>query len=666
MERLQRALQEAIRAAVKARFGFEPDAVVLERPPQSKLGDLASPLPFELARKLKRAPRDIAAELADALGPIEGVERAEVAGGGYLNFFFERGGLFVGSVAESRREATAPPGGAPKIIVEHTNINPNKAAHIGHLRNAVLGDSFVRLLRFRGQRVEVQNYIDNTGVQVADVVVGFQHLEKKSPAEVEALAERAPRRLDHYCWELYARVTQFFEEDPRRLEMRAAALKAIEEGAGETAQLAELVATTIVRCHLETMQRIGVEYDLLPRESEILRLKFWGAAFEQLKQRGAIAYATEGKNKGCWVMRTTGPSTSLRRGEDAGATELEEAKIIVRSNGTVTYVGKDIAYQLWKFGLLERDFSYRRFHTYPSGSVVWMTAVEGEAGAPTFGRAAQVYNVIDSRQSYLQNVVAAGVEALGYREQAARSVHFSYEMVGLSPRCARDLGVELSPEDEKRPFVEVSGRRGQGVKADDLLDKLEEAAHAEVAARHADLPSARQRELAHTIAVAALRFFMLRYTRNAVIAFDFAEALNFDGETGPYLQYSVVRARNIFRKLREAEPGYPLEALAERVAAITAKRFLAAGTGDDLWELVTEAASLDRIVTIAVGQQEPALVAKWAFGLAQLFNLFYHRHRILSEADAERKAFLLLLTDLVERQLTRALGLLGIDVPERM
>ena len=658
MEKLHRALQEAVRAAVKQRYEIELDSVVLERPPQSNLGDVATPLPFELAKRLKRAPKRIAAELAESVETVAGVERAEAAGG-YLNFYFDRGMVFAGAVEPSgvKEAATLD---ARKLIVEHTNINPNKAAHVGHLRNAVLGDTFVRLLRYGGRRVEVQNYIDNTGVQVADVVVGFEHLEKKPLKEVEKLATQVSPRLDFYCWDLYARVTQFYEENKARLELRAQALKAIEEGEGETARLAELVATTIVRCHLGTMQRLGVQYDLLPRESEVLRLKFWEEAFAQLKERGAIEYAQSGKSKGCWVMRAAG-----EEGE-AEAGDLDDAKIIVRSNGTVTYVGKDIAYQLWKFGLLGRTFAYRRFYTYRDGHTAWMSATEGEPEAPVFGGAWEVYNVIDSRQSYLQNIVAAGVRALGYSEQAERSVHFSYEMVALTSRCARELGIELTAEDEKRAFVEVSGRKGQGVKADDLLDALEAAALREVAARHAELRAEQQRELAHKIAVAALRFFLLRFTRNTVIAFDFKDALNFDGETGPYLQYSVVRARNIFRKLREAEPDYPVDALASKVSAEAAGRLLARGKGDDLWELAVSAADLERVAAMATAQQEPAVVAKWAFGLAQQFNLFYHQHHILSESDAERKAFLLLLAGLVERQLTRTLDLMGIEVPERM
>ncbi len=656
IEQLYRAVEGAVRAAVKQRYGLELEGVVLERPPEVKLGDVACPLAFELARRLKRAPRQIAQEVIEALALPDVIERAALAGSGYINFYFRRGTVFARAVAGTAAETAAAD--APKLIVEHTNINPNKAAHVGHLRNAVLGDSFVRLLRFTGHRVEAQNYIDNTGVQVADVVVGFEHLEKKSLADVEKLAAQQSPRLDLYCWDLYARVTEFYEKDKARLELRGQALKAIEAGEGPTARLAELVSDTIVRCHLDTMQRIGAPYDLLPRESEILRLKFWDAAFELLKQRGAIELATSGKNSGCWVMRS-------HTAADESA-EIDEAKVIVRSNGTVTYVGKDIAYQLWKFGLLGRDFGYRRFYTYPDGHVAWVSTTRGEPDAPRFGGGASVYNVIDARQSYLQNIVIAGLEALGYTEQAARSTHFAYEVVGLSLRCARELGIELSAEDEKRRYVEVSGRKGLGVKADDLLDALEAAAGREVTSRHPDLEPARQQDLARKIAVAALRFFMLRYTRNTPIAFDFNEALSFEGETGPYLQYSVVRARNIFRKWQESDPGAQPQALPTLLKAEAAERFLAAPAGDDLWALAWQAAELRRIADIAVGQQEPALVAKWAFGLAQQFNLFYHTHHILSEDDPKRKLFLLQLTGLVERQLTQALALLGIEIPEKM
>jgi len=623
------------------------------------MGEAATPVCFELAKRLKRAPRQIAQEIAAQLPPIEGVERVQIAGGGYVNFYFSRAAFLADSLREAESEPASADADAPKSIVEHTNINPNKAAHIGHLRNAALGDTFVRLLRRAGQRVEVQNYIDNTGVQVADVIIGFLHLAKKTAAEVHALA--AQPKFDYYCWDLYARVTQFFEEDKTRLTLRGETLKSIEEGTGEAAEMAETVAPAIVRCHLRTMERLGIEYELLPRESEILHLKFWDAAFAQLKQRNAIHPAASGKNAGCWVMRLGDNSESA--GDNGGD---DDAKIIVRSNGTVTYVGKDIAYQLWKFGLLGRDFHYEKFHSYPSGHTVWSSAsTGGDATAPAFGHASIVYNVIDARQAYLQNVVVAGLRALGYEEQASRSVHFSYEIVALSPRCAAELGYTLSEEEAKKPYIEVSGRKGLGVKADDLLDRLEAAARAEVDERHPDTPDAERAAIAHAIAIGALRYFLLKFTRTAIIAFDFKDALSFEGETGPYCQYAVVRARNIFRKLREQQPDFDFASV-QRIDLNAAATLFAGADGNAFWELAVLAGSLDTQIDAAVAAQEPAFVAKYAFQLAQAFNLFYHHHHILTEGDVAKKAFLLQLSHLVELQLVAALELLGIESPEKM
>jgi arginyl-tRNA synthetase len=659
---LVHVLVARVRAALAAhiRQHYQQDVpIVTEKPPRIEMGEAATPVCFELAKRLKRAPRQIAQEIAAQLPPIDGVERVEIAGGGYVNFYFSRAAFLAASLkeADTQRPGAAPD--APKCIVEHTNINPNKAAHIGHLRNAVLGDTFVRLLRRAGQRVEVQNYIDNTGVQVADVVIGFLHIAKKTPAEVRALA--ALPKFDYYCWDLYASVTHFFEEDKTRLNLRGEMLKSIEEGVGEAAEMADIVAPAIVRCHLHTMERLGIEYDLLPRESEILHLKFWDAAFDLLKKRKAIHLAASGKNAGCWVMRLDdGSADSKGEGED------DDAKIIVRSNGTVTYVGKDIAYQLWKFGLLGRDFHYEKFYTYPAGHALWSSvSTGGDRAAPAFGRAAIVYNVIDARQAYLQNVVVAGLRALGYEEQAGRSVHFSYEIVALTPRCASELGYTLSEEDAKKPYVEVSGRKGLGVKADDLLDRLEAAARAEVDERHPDTPDVERAAIAHAIAIGALRYFLLKFTRTATIAFDFKDALSFEGETGPYCQYAVVRARNIFRKLRDEQPDFDMASL-ETVDAKAAAELFAGSDGNAFWELAFLAASLDTQIDAAVGAQEPAFVAKYAFQLAQAFNLFYHHHHILTENDPAKKKFLLQLSRLVEIQLVAALQLLGIESPEKM
>ncbi len=648
LSQIERRIQEAVAARLREHYGIEDLPVTLEQPREVSFGELAVPAAFQLARRLRRPPREIAAELAAGLGPIEGVARLEVAGNGYINVRLDRGHYGWALLQGGEWEKEPRPG---KVIVEHTNINPNKAAHIGHLRNAVLGDTFARMLRAAGRQVEVQNYIDNTGVQVADVVVGFLHLEGKSAREVERLA--AAERFDYLCWDLYARVSAYYKEHPEALAWRQAALHAIEEGEGEAAEMAHVIADAIMLAHLATMRRIGITYDVLPRESEILHLRFWATAFELLKERGAIHFETSGKNAGCWVM----PAAAFS--EDSGE---GDGKVIVRSDGTVTYVGKDIAYQLWKFGLLGKDFYYRPLVREPDGHIVWVTADEpGEEPAPEFGRASEVYNVIDSRQSYLQDVVVAGLRALGFEEQAARSIHFSYEMVALSPRTAVELGIELTEEDSRRPYVEVSGRKGQGVKADDLIDKLVETARREVDARHPEAPAAERARVAEQIAAGALRYFMLKFTRNAVIAFDLQEALSFEGETGPYVQYAAVRARNILRKY--AERG---ERLPEFASVLNREAMARQLAFEDFWQLLLAASKADTAVRRAVATGEPAQVAKYAFQLAQAFNTFYHDCPVIHEQDAERRTFLLWMTDYFRRQLEATLAVLGIGVPEYM
>jgi arginyl-tRNA synthetase len=675
---VENRIRKALKHHIHERYKVDVP-VVLERPPKLAMGEAASPLCFELAKQMRKAPRALAQEIANSLKPVQGVARIEVAGGGYLNFFFDRAQFFRAACKEAGHESVSPAANAPKTVVEHTSINPNKAAHIGHVRNAVLGDTFARLLRHAGRRVEVQNYIDNTGVQVADVVLGFLHLEKRSLAEVKALA--AAPKFDYLCWDLYTRVTQWLAEDKSRLELRNQTLKEIEEGLGDTAKAGEVIATAIVHCHLRTLDRLGIDFDLLSQESEILHLKFWDAAFKMLKERNAIQLATSGKNAGCWVMQLPSQRDSAEEESKAAAEnpnespdeppEEAEAKIIVRSTGTVTYVGKDIAHHLWKFGLLGRDFHYQRFHKHPDGHEAWVTSSDrDDPGAPSFGHAHEVFNVIDSRQAYPQQVVVAGLRALGYDEEADHLKHFAYNVVALTPRCAQEMGYEIPAEDAKKQYVDVSGRKGQGVKADDLLDRLETSARAEVDSRHPESPEAERAAIGHAIAIGALRYFLLRFTRSTVIAFDFEDALSFEGETGPYVQYAVVRVNGILRKGAELDPDVGAENSKniERLksGALDVARFLAAPDGDDLWDIILLAGSLDSRIDFAISAQEPAILARFAFELAQAFNVFYHKHHILSEKDAEKRAFLLLITSLVREQLVTTLGIMGISAPEKM
>ncbi len=664
-------LRTAVRAALATAFDLAADTaeVPLEIPPSRTFGDIGSPVAFELARTLRKAPRVIAQQLAAAIGPVDGVVRVEAAPNGYLNVFLDRPQFLR---ARLDGLAAAPPPDLGKTIVEHTAINPNKAAHIGHLRNACLGDTLVRALRFGRRDVEVQNYIDDTGVQVADVVVGFRHLEQIDLAGVRQLAETT--RFDYYCWDLYARVTEWYEQDTTRLAVRAETLHEIEHGVDPSAALGAFIADRIVRTHLVTMARLGIDYDLLTWEGDILRMRFWARAFERLKASNAVFLQTAGKLAGCWVMRidddTPAPAEGAPAGGDGGDDPEQREKVIVRSNGTVTYVGKDMAYQFWKLGLLGHDFHYRTFATRPDGRPLWATtsdAALAETPHPPFGAAAVTFNVIDVRQAYLQKLLKQALATAGHPVEAERHTHFAYEMVALSHATARALGCAPPPEsdDAKRPFVEVSGRKGRGVKADDLLDRLTDNAAGEVARRNPTLAAAEARHTAERIAVAAVRYFMIKYSRTKVIAFDIDEALSFEGESGPYLQYAVVRAQNILQKLRDRD-GVDDAALVAALAAETPRALVDDEHADRLWDVVLDAARLDDVVEAAVRTLEFGVLAKFAFGLAQGFNALYHAAPILAEERQDVRLWRAAAIVYVRRQLTAALAVMGIDVPARM
>ncbi|MGB8011443.1 MAG: arginine--tRNA ligase [Terriglobales bacterium] len=661
---LERRLVEHLREFLGRAYNLESVNIVVEQPPKIEFGEYALPLAFELARKLRKAPRKIAEEIVAGIGTIPGFEKFEVAGGGYINVRVSRAELAAALAADRSPDADVPPG---KVLVEHSSINPNKAAHIGHLRNAILGDTFVRLLRFAGREVDVQNYIDNTGVQVADVVVGFLHIEKKSRAQIEALAS-APQ-FDYLCWDLYARVSQWYEQDKANLQVRLATLHAIEQGNNETAAVADLISVAVLKRHLETMDRLDIEYDFLPRESEILHLHFWDAAFTKLKEAGVLSFESDGKNKGCWVMRRAGTSKAetAENAEGAENAEIkeEDQKVIVRSNGTVGYVGKDIAYHMWKFGLLGRDFGYRKFYRYPNGHDCWISTTDGEKEHPHFGDVGEIYNVIDARQSEAQNTVIEALRGLGHDEAADRYTHFSYEMVALTPRCAAELGYTLSDEDKARSWIEVSGRKGFGVKADDLLDALIASARKEVDGRHPGLSEEERSSIATQIAIGALRYFMLKFTKPSVIAFDFKDALSFEGDTGPYAQYAVVRASNIFRK-GGLDPESFCRDVVSHFSSEEFSKYLNGEPGNDIWELWLSAAKTSYVVSQCIAATEPAYLAKHTFQLAQLFNTFYHRYPILSETDEGRRNFLLATVALVRRELIRVLAAMGIGVPPVM
>jgi arginyl-tRNA synthetase len=721
---LQKRLGEAIRAALKDKYDLQIENVPLETPPDLRFGEIATPIALQLARSLRKSPKIIAQEIVAALGAVDGFASFEVAGAGYINARLDRA-TAVQMVATSAESGS--PSARGHVLVEHTSINPNKAAHIGHLRNAILGDTFVRLLRASSYKVDVQNYIDNTGVQVADVVVALVKKHKRGEARIRELVEAFDQykkgirlsnraqtasqlrswnlakkydgRFDYYCWDEYARVAAWYQfpgKSEERKQIKLRALHEIERGKGVSSRIAELISTAVLRRHLETMLRLDIEYDFLPRESEILHLKFWDAAFDKLKQSGVLYFENEGKNKGCWVMRRPAMlEKEIKISQQAGrknpyeyknpeerfeeedsllreSADFEEttdgpdenAKVIVRSNGTVTYVGKDIAYHLWKFGLLGRDFGYTRFFTYPDREC-WISTEHGETVHPHFGNATAIYNVIDSRQVDPQANVIQALRGMGYTEEADHYTHFSYEMVALTPNYATDLGYILTPEDFARPYIEISGRKGFGVKADDLMDLMILAANSEILRRHPEWEKGYRNKAARQIAYGALRYFMVKYTRNSVIAFDQESALSPEGETGPYIQYAVVRIRNIFRK-GNTTPETVLAEFAELAGKAELGAHLAGEENEDIWELWLRAGRRTQVLEQCISASEPAYLAKHAFQLAQDFANFYHRHHILTEENPARKTFLLATAAVALRELVASLALLGIESPEAM
>ena len=644
MIELKKKLEDNLLLALKNFHPLQPENIEMSATPNSKMGDLALALPFQLAKVLKKSPRDIAAEVVPLLSSLEGVIDVQVAGGGFINLFLDRQKFFSERIRKVRETTLTPD--EDKIIIEHTNINPNKAAHIGHLRNAVLGDTLGRCSKYKGEKVEIQNYIDDTGVQVVDVVFGFMDLERKSLSDIEAIKEK----FDYYCWDLYAKVSTYFENHPEAAERRSEILKKIEEGEDPEAEIGEHISFRILSAHLKTMKRLGIVYDVLPKESSILGLKFWERAFQLLKEKQSIYFSDSGDNKGCWVMRLE--------------SEEQKEKIIVRSDGTVTYVGKDIAYQLWKFGLLAKDFFYRPL-SQEQGHTTWITVSVPSERSAHFGGGSLVYNVIDTRQSYLQKIVAQGLKSLHYSEQAEKSIHFSYEMVALSPKSLEELGLVMKEEDKDKSFLEVSGRKGLGVKADDLLDKLEQNAFTEVEKRNPELPEDEKIIISRQIACGALRYFMLKFTRNSLIVFDFDEALSFEGETGPYLQYTFVRINSIFRKLEERE-GFREEAIAELIDLPLSLTPLDQSELDDFWELVFYGSRLDEEVLHSLRSLEFSHLAKFSFNLCQKFNSYYHKYSILAEKNQEVKTIRILTLYFVKEMLKKALELMGIPTPARM
>ncbi|MDH7601079.1 MAG: arginine--tRNA ligase [Armatimonadota bacterium] len=594
-------IQEQVARTIKQILGT--NEVTFNIPPKREFGDFSTAVCLAQARVQKRPPLEIARDLADELSKrrLPFIREVTVTPPGYVNFKIDHP-RYVGSVIERVRRRGADYGRANvgrgrKVLVEHTNVNPNKAMHIGHLRNAVIGDSVVRILDRLGYKVEAANYIDDTGVQVADVVVGMLYLdEPRYDGESEDTSQIWAKYdgsvpFDYWCWDLYARVSQEYETNEELKAKRAEVLHLIEKQNNPVARFAKELATKIVKAHLATVGRLNVYYDLLNWESDIYERGFWKAAFELLKQRGAIEFETEGPNAGCWVVR-------FGRGlihTDEGI--RSEDKVLVRSNGTVTYTGKDIAYQMWKFGVLGRDFLYKLWGIQPNGKELWTTAPDG-IELDRFGRANKVINVIDVRQSYTQQVVYDCLRRVGFVREARNSIHLDYEVVVLSKAAAAELGAEV--EDDGSEIQAMSGRKGLGVKGDDLINAMVNRLRDNV----------RSPENAEILAAAAIRYFMSRISTGKMIVFDFDEALRTTGDTGVYCQYAHARACSILRKA--GITGFGKVRVPEQVTLPEQN-------------LVKKIAELPAVMRKAGRELSPTPLARYAFELATAFTDYYER-----------------------------------------
>jgi arginyl-tRNA synthetase len=620
-------LGAALRAELSALGAGDRVEPAVERSARPEFGDYSSPAPLRAAPILRRAPLQIAAELRERLQArsLPWVREWTASPPGYVNCRLDDSAWAPAVIAQALALHPSVPllaAGQPpppgRTLVEHTATNPNKAAHVGHLRNACIGDTVARVLRRLGHEVEVQNYIDDTGVQVADVAVGLRHL---------GLEQGPDEPFDAFCSRVYVEIERRYESEPSLLDLRRQTLREIEEGGNATAAFVKELASRIVDCHLATMRRFGITYDLLTWESDIIALGFWRQAFELLRDARAIVHVEEGRLAGCWVM------------PGDGDLESEDAKVLVKSDGVATYTAKDIAYQLWKFGLLGRDFHYRRWDPEDPSSPATTTHEEGTISAAGFGRASRVINVIDARQAYPQQVVKRGLARTGHPAEAEQSIHLAYEVVALSPAAATVLGV---PVDDGKNVYAFSGRRGIEVRADELLDRAlervaEKAASAEVAAQ---------------LAAGAVRYYLEKFSLTQIIAFDFDEALRVTGDTGIYLMYSHARAAGILRRVgpdgEDGDLAVPaLEAVErELLHAVDGYRHALAEAGAGL---------------------APSALCTYAFALASTLTDFYeHTEAIVREADPVRRRFRRQLVAATKSTLADALWCLGMAAPERV
>lgn len=646
-------------------FDLEELPIDLRFSAQSSFGDYSMPvMPWAAKNKLDRPPLSIAEPLAEVLREMNdpAIDEITVTKPGFLNFRLNRpamGKAIIERVLEEGADfGHNDLGTGTKVIVEHTAINSNKAAHVGHLRNSCLGDTVVRMLRSQGYNVEAENYIDDSGVQVADVVVGLILLKNGILDLPEGNQQLPGESFDYFCSRVYVAVGKAYEALPELQDLRKTVLHAIEHGSEPESGpdfplLAADLSRQIVQAHLATMARLNISYDLLTWESAILSAGLWNHVFEMLRERGLVEKPEDGPLAGCWVL----PFGEGERQTEEG--ERTSNKVLVRTDGTATYTAKDIAFQLWKFGLTDDpqvgiQFQFVPWGRQQDGRILWSmrppqaeVSSEEKADPKRFGHAGRVINVIDVRQSYPQQIVYESLRRLGYTEQADNSIHLSYEVITLSAATAARLGVDTS---DGREFYAMSGRKGIEIKADDLINAA--VARMQEVETKRDLTP----EAAAILAASAIRYFMIRFNLQQIIALDIDEVLRPNGDTGVYLQYAHARANSILRRLHDADYEEPdqLDTLPGQLE-------------QSEWELLRHIDAFPRKLAEASAQLAPHMLASYAYDLAAHFSDFYeHTPPILKETDEHVKAFRTMLVRATVQTMGNALRILGFVPLERI
>ncbi len=604
------------------------DVAFSVEPAKPNFGDVSSNVSFLLAKQLKKSPKEIAEILSSKYSDCTStlVLKSEAHPSGYLNFFANWDKLNQLILSESYLDTCGDVeiGNGSSIVVEHTSVNPNKALHIGHVRNIIIGDTVSRILEKAGYKVNVLNYIDDSGLQVADIIVGFKHF---------GYAQEPPngKKFDHYCGDdVYVKTTEKYEGDSGLEEIRKNVLKELEDGDSETAKFGDEITRRVLAGQLETCWNFGVTYDCLNFESQIIRSGLWDEIFEKLKEMKLVEFENEGKNNGCWVIRGDGK---------------EEDKVIVRSNGTATYIAKDIPYAAWKLGLLEDPFNYEKYEKeQPNSRVLWQTTLKNTDKISKDFTAEKVVTVIDSRQARLQKIITGLMGK--FKSIPDAYSHLGYESVTLSSDTAKTLGLET---DGKQ--AQMSGRKGLYVSADSVYDILKEKTKEETKRRHPEMDNSEIEMIAHSVSVGTIRYEMIKQDLDKIITFDLTKSLSLEGDTSPYIQYTHARASRILEK-------------SGRIPTI-----------DVDFTLLKEKSELDLIKNIglfnlqvrdAANNLSPKVIAKYCYDLAVSFNSFYEKSKVLELGDMELENSRLCLVNSFKIVLEKALALLGIQSPDRM